>query len=439
MSSAGNAALAAARRRLALRRAPATTPWRLRLAAALLALSAIVFGVVTAQAVSTRRDAVRNAVTTEGRLVKAVELSATLSDAHATAAYSFLVGGPEPARTRLEYIGARNAAAARVAQLAAEVGSSPRGTPEVLRITQKLPEYTGLIDSARANFRHGYPLGSAYLRRASTTLRDEMLPSAVRLYEIEADNLTSSYRSGASRWTVLIVALTACAMLALLAATQVYVARVTRRIVNVRMALASAIMLALTAWIVVAFSLQSSALVQAERRGSDAVELITATRILASRAQALESIALSARGGGTGEPRLSEVDRAFQVVSAPIPELLQQLDEIPGRSTASIDRAYRRYLRAHELVVAQQSLGQFTEAVNLAVGAPSSPGSTTGAADVLDRALGAQATAAQQAFEDDAARAGSRLAGLPGGLPLLTALGALLALSGVRQRLEEYR
>jgi len=435
MGTTSNAGLTATRSRLDLRRRLATTPSRLRLAAALLTLSAIVFGAVAAQAVSTRRQAVQSAATTERRLVQAVDISAHLSDAHATAAYSFLVGGPEPARTRLEYVAARNDAAADASAIAAELGTSARGRAEVRRITRKLPEYTGLLDSARANFRLGYPLGSAYLRQASNTMRDEMLPAARRLYAIEAQNLTTSFGSGVSGRTVFVVVLAALLLLVVLAGAQIYLARTTRRIVNLPLAVASALMLALTAWILIAFALQQSALVSAQAKGSDPVELLTATRILALRAQALESIGLAARGGGASEAELSEVDRAFTQVTAPIKGLLAQADAV--RSTAAIDAAYDSYLAAHQRVVEKEKDGRYSEAVELAV--PSAPGSTRATAKDLTLALDDGYQVAQASFRTDVARAASKLDGLEAGVPLLTVLCALLALSGVRQRLEEYR
>jgi hypothetical protein len=441
MSGAGNAALTVARSRLAVRRHLATTPGRLRLAAALLALGAIVVAAVAAHAAETRSDAVRSVATTEPLLVSAVELSAALSDAHAIAAAGFLVGGPEPAVARHLYARALRRAGARLAEIAREVGTSSASGAAVRRITQRLPVYAGLIDNARANNRQGFPVGSAYLRRASGTMRDEMLPSARELYRIEAQNLIARYRDGVAAWTALVVALAGGALLALLAATQVYMARATRRVVNPGLALASVVLLVLLAWTLAAFALQQSRLMAGQREGSDPVELLTATRILASRAQADESIALAARGGGEGEPRLRDVDLGFQAVTRPIGGLLDQAAAAAGHPTAAIDAiraAYGRYLAAHELVVHQEIRGNFTKAVELAVGAPGAPSTRMAAAD-LNAALDRQVRVAQRRFEGAVAGADSALGRLPAGIPVLAALCAALALLGLHRRLEEYR
>ncbi|MEA2151251.1 MAG: hypothetical protein QOD69_3081 [Solirubrobacteraceae bacterium] len=454
IAGVGDAALTAVRSRVAIGRRLASTPGLLRLAAVMLAISATVVLAVGAHAAGTRRDAAAKVTAIERRLVSAVGLSASLSDAHAIAASSFLAGGPEPAVSRRRYARQLRRASSGVAVLASEVGASAGSGSAVRRITQKLPVYAGYIDDARANHRQNFPVGSAYLRRASQTMREEILPAAGDLYRIEAQRLTTSYRAGVSLSSVLGVVLAGCAMLALLIATQVYMARVTRRIVNPRLALATAALLGLLIWILAAFAQQQTALAQAQREGSDPVELLTVTRILASRAQANESIALAARGGGDGEPRLADVDRGFRAVTRPIGVarrgsargsggLLQRAAVIAGDSPAGVDAiyaAYRRYLEAHRRVAAQEQRGDFSRAVKLAIGGGASPSaSTAAAAAAFNRALDNEVGRAHRRFDGAASRAQAALGGLAAGIPLLTALSALLALLGVRQRLQEYR
>jgi hypothetical protein len=447
MGRAGTATLTAARGRLAIRRQLATTPGRLRLAVALLTFGAVAFGLVTATAAGTRSHAVDHVATTESLLVQAVEVSASLSDAHATAAFSFLVGGTEPARSRQTYKRELRQAAVGLAELAGEVGGAAGSGGAVRRITERLPVYTGLIDSARANQRQGFPVGGAYLRRASREMRSEMLPRARDLYEIEAHNVFAGYRAGVSGSTWLAVILAGCAMLALLAASQIYIARATRRIVNPPLALATAILLALMTWIVVAFAVEQHHLSRAQSNGSDPVELLTATGILASRAQANESVALSSRGGGEEEYRLTDVDRGFRALVKPIGDasapsargsggLLDVAIRETGHSTAAIDRiyaAYQRYRNAHDEVVASERVGNFPRAVAIATD------STKSAADELDAALTNEVRIAQGRFRAEVEHAQSNLDGLAAGIPLLTALVGVLAVLGVRLRLEEYR
>jgi hypothetical protein len=131
-------------------------------------------------------------------------------------------------------------------------------------------------------------------------------------------------------------------------------------------------------------------------------------------------------------------------VTAPIDGLLNRVErtsQTARRSTAMIRAAYATYLDAHGRVVTAERDGDFSAAARLAA---SSPGtvrtpSSTRAAVALDRALVADARSAQRRFDDRAAAAASALDGLAGGIPLLSALCALLALSGIRRRLDEYR
>jgi len=440
MGSAGTAARTVARGRVAISRHLATTPGRLRLAAALLVLTAIAFGLVARHAAGERREAVQSVAVTERLLVSAVELSISLSNTHAIAAFGFLRGGPERPASRRSYKVALAQSGVAVAEITRAIGASPGRGPAVRRITRALPMYSGLMESARSNSRQGFPVGNAYLREASQTMRNVMLPSARDLYEIEAQSLTHGYRAGVSRGLLLAAGLAGCALLAALAWTQLFLARATRRIVNPALALATVLLLGLAVWIGVAFAVQHDALAEAQRTGSDPVELLTATRILASRAQADESIALAARGGGEGEKRLQDVDRGFQAVTRPIPGLLIHAADVSGTSVKSIDAAYRQYLAAHADVVTQVKRGLFDQAVTLAVqhGADGRP-STDAAGDVLNRALEREAARAQARFEAATARADRALNGLSAAIPGLTAACLVLALFGVRRRLEEYR
>ena len=440
MGSGGTAARTVAHRRIAIGRHMATTPGRLRLAAALLMVTAIAFGLVAAHAADERQRAVQRVAVTERLLVSAVELSISLSNTHAVAAFDFLRGGSERPESRRLYVDALQTSSVGVAGLAREIGASSGSRQAVGRIMRTLPIYSGQIEAARANYRQGFPVGNAYLRKASKTMRTAMLPSARDLYALEAQRLTDGYRAGVSRRVLLTAGLAGCALLAALVGTQLFLARAMRRILNPALASATALLLGLAVWCGVAFAVQHNALVEAQRSGSDPVELLTAARILASRAQADESIALAARGGGEGEKRLQDVDRGFQAVTRPIRGLLAHAADLLGTPVSAIDHAYRRYLVAHADVVAQVQKGDFTTAVELAVQRGTAGGPSTDAAgDALNVALDREVGHAQARFEATAARADRALNGLSGAIAAMTALCVLLAIFGVRGRLEEYR
>jgi hypothetical protein len=450
MTGASHAALTVARSRVAIHRELATTPGRLRLAAALLAIGATVFGAVAVHAADRRRQAVADVKNTQKLLVAATDLSASLSDTQATAALS-ISGGPDVTASRRRYAQALRSVGADVAQLAAAVTPSAGGA-QVRRIVQTLPDYAGLIVDARANTRQGLPVGPAYLRRSSKRMRGALLPSARALYAIEARDLSTHYGAGAARWTVLVVVLAGCALLALLAATQVYLARATRRIVNRRLAFASVLLLALAAWILAAFASQTNRLADARRTGSEPVRLLRTARNLVSGARAGESLALAARadledavapdGGAIGfRDFLRPIGSGRPGPARGSGGLLHRAAIASGR-TAAIDAIYadyRAYLTAHGRLVQQEHRGDFATAATLAAMNVSQPRGPAGAAARLTLALDREIRVAQARFHRSVSQAGSALGGLALGIPLLTVLCAVVALLGVHQRLREYR
>jgi hypothetical protein len=443
MARTASPALASVGRRIeGLQARLTTTPGRLRLAAVLIAIGAIAFGVVAASAASTRRQAAGAVATeTEPLLVEAEGLYASLSDADATAATTFLTGGLEPIGRRQRYVGDLRSASHQLATLTQQVGGSSQARAAVLVVTTQLPVYSGLVDTARADNRQGFPVGAAYLRQASTLMREQILPAAGQLYEVEARRLNGDYRSGVSAGTLLAVIVVGFVMLGLLVLAQVYATHLTSRIFNVPMVVATALVLALTIWVIASFLGEQNALVVAQRTGSDSVQVLSATRILALRAQGDESLALVARGGG--EQNLAD----FKAVTGRLGAangtggLLGEAARIARRSgsSAAIDRlsaGFAQYLAVHRQVVALEVNGRFTDAVNLAVGSAAKEVSIS---DSLNSGLGQQIKASQRRFDRAASHAASVLGGLWLAIPLLAMVFAFLALFGLRERSNEYR
>jgi len=419
-----------------------TTPGRLRLAAVLIAVGALAYGAVAATAVSTRRQAAHAAATqTEPLLVEAEGLYASLSDADATAATTFLIGGLEPIGRRERYVQDLRSASHQLATLTQQAGGSSQARGAVFAITTELPVYTGLVDTARADNRQGFPVGAAYLRQASTLMRKQILPAAGQLYEVEARRLNDDYRSGVSDGQLLAAIAVGLLMLGLLVLAQLYVARLTNRVLNIPMAAATAVVLGLTIWLVASFLGERSSLVEAQRAGSDSVQVLSAARILALRAQGDESLALVARGGG----ELDLVD--FKTVTQRLGGtngtggLMGEAARIARRSGsgAAIDGLSTRvaqYLAVHKQIAAMEVNGRFTDAVNLAVGPTAKE---IPISDALNAGLGQQLIVAQRRFDRAAADAASSLSGLWLAIPLLVVAFACLALYGLRERSNEYR
>src|SRR6516165_11598560 len=182
----------------------ATTPGRLRLASLAILLIIIPLWVVAAGALGARQHAARAVgLETEPLLVGAQGVYASLADADATAANTFLTGGLEPVDRHQRYVSDVKAATDQLASVARQVGASASAQRDVTVVTDQLPVYAGLVEAARADNRQNLPVGAAYLREASAMMRNQILPATDRLYRIEATRLDHNYQSGASALDVI--------------------------------------------------------------------------------------------------------------------------------------------------------------------------------------------------------------------------------------------
>ncbi len=395
-----------------------TTPGGLVLTSVLVVVGAVCFGVVATGAEQSRERAVRAARTgTEPLLVHAVNLYTALSDANATVATGLLAGGLEPPSKRARYLGDLRVASESLTALTGEAGTSSRASAALRTVTNQLPVYSGLVETARANNRQHFPIGAAYLRQAAGLLTDSMLPAAGRIYATEATRLEDDYRSGTSTASLVALAAAAVMALGLLLLAQRFVARRSRRILNVLMVLATVALVGVSAWALIGLISEQNALATAQREGSDSVELLSAANVLVSRAQGDLSLALVNRGTDVTDPQ--DFARVKQALST---------SGLANR----LGPAFPSYLTAAKRVQDLENGGQLGPAI-------ASAPTASQISDHVTAGVTAQIAAAQTRFERSAADAGSALDGLGLAIPLVTALAAILVLLGLRQRINEYR
>lgn len=416
-----------------------TTPGRLGLASIAVVVAALVLGTVAFTAERSRHQAAQAVASeTEPLLVEAVSLYVSLSDADATVTTTFVRGGLEPADRRTRYLDDIQAASTSLATLSRQVSTTASGRAAVSTITDGVPTYTGLVEAARAYNRQGLPVGAAYLRRASELLATSILPAANQLYETEATRLNDDYRSGVGTGTVIAFILAGLAGLALLVLLGRYLARVSHRILNVPIVAGTVISLVLFVWGIVGLAGEQSALARAQRDGSDSVEILSATRILASRAQSDESLALVSRGGDAKPAAdFAAVMQALAGEEGLVAAVATEAKRTgTSRPAAALSTELNAYRVQHARIAALAAGPRFIDAVRLQVRSTRSGSSP---ADLLNRNLVGQIAAAQRRFAADAADATASVRGLPVAIPLLSVLAAALALIGLRQRLNEYR
>lgn len=415
-----------------------STPGRLAELMLGLAVLGLLAGLAVTVGTSQRAGLVSSVGSRSGPLtVQAQALYHALSDADATAASAFLSNGVEPPALRDRY---RADIAAATAALSAvtEGGSSDPAAVEL--ISAQLPVYTGIVDIARADNRLGLPLGAAYLREASGLMRQQLLPAAERLYLAEDDRLRADRSGGAGfPWLAVPLLLLTLGGLGL---AQRHLTRHTHRLVNVGLAAATLMALAMLGWTTVSWVNVHSHLGTADRTGSGQVDLLAQARIAALQARADESLTLVARGNG------AEFDQDFDATVTRLAGkdgsggLLAQARDRAADPTAraTVERALadaRAWRTAHQKLRQLDDGGNYPDAVKLAIG--DDPAGAAAAFNRLDADLAAGITGASAVFDREAAAASGAFAGATPGLPVLALFLLVGVVYGFTTRIAEYR
>jgi hypothetical protein len=411
--------------RSSLRAGLAGTPGRLRGLGALTVLAAVVFGLAAGQAFRSADGALERAAANSEQLVRIQAIQTSVVQADADATNAFLVGGLEPAGQRADYTTAIASASRLIAEAAQH---QPADGPALGALNQALIAYASEIEQARANNRQALPIGAQYLKDASATLRSDALPLLKNLGDANNERVAEEFdRAGqAVLWLVVAGLLT----LLVLVLALLWLARRTRRYVNLPLAAAAVIVL-VTLVVGAAGLVRVSNRVDAARAGVYAATLSTAqARIAAFDAKSNESLTLVARGSGAA------FEKAWQAsdttVRAELGELAQNdassgLDPLPWPDYAAV----------HEQIRALDDSGDWEGAVELATGTGSGTGNATFAGFDTSSAEQLAGLSDQTARQLDEAGRWLPLGGALGLLAGLLAAGC--AWWGVSQRLEEYR
>ncbi|SDC91689.1 hypothetical protein [Actinokineospora iranica] len=421
-------------------RSATTTPGRLSVIAVGLLLLTVVTGLIGALTLQGKQATLDDLVDRREPLAAAAQqIFRSLSDADATAASAFLSGGVEPADLRARYERDIAQAGMALGKASSDVGGDSNASDQVAILSQQLPVYTGLIETARSNNRQGFPAGAAYLREASGLMRSKILPAAERLYDIDYERLTAEQKDARSfPWAAAVLVL---GLLGALVATQRYLTRKTNRLLNVGLVTATVAVVVGLLWATVALLVEAAHVADAERNGSQQVDVLVQARINSLKCRADETLTLVARGDGPG------YEREWQQLSATITgegdaNLLRQAkalasdDAIAGEVQQAVDNA-DAWLAAHRKVRELDDSGQYEEAVRFAIG--DAPDSAAAAFGKLDKNLITALNAGRQEFFTQTTRAGQALTGLVPGVVVLALVAAIGITMGIRDRLREYR
>jgi uncharacterized membrane protein YidH (DUF202 family) len=422
-----------------VRKSAASSPGRLFLIGVGLVVLALLTGVVGAIAMQQKQSTIDNLVTHREPVAAASQqIYRSLSDADATAASAFLAGGTTPPELRDRYDLDIATAGANLASASADVSGVPEAEEQVNVLAQQLPVYTGLVETARAYNRQGYPAGAAYLREASGLMRAKLLPAAQELWEIDSARLTEEQDEASSvPWVALGLTVV---LLGALVAAQMYLTRRTNRLLNVGLVVATGAVVVALLWGAVALLVESSRVSNGREHGTGQVEVIVEARIAALKMRANETLTLVARGDG------AEYEDEFKKLSAQITgsgNLLSQAQGLAANQEtkdllAAAQKNADDWLAAHQRIRELDDGGSYQEAVSLAI----SPDARTSAAVIfteLDDNLLKALRDARQQFAEETSGASNAMTGLPPGVGVLALLAAAGVTMGIRDRLQEYR
>ena len=276
-----------------LRRLARTTPGVIGIIALAVGAICVIAGLVCGAQLNGRINE-RNSVLTRSEpfAYAAQNLYAALSAADAAAASAFLSGGIETGPMRAQYQQALARASSALAD--ATAGTTDIQTRTAMaEISQQLATYTALVEAARANNRQVYPIGSAYLREASSLMQTSLLPAAEKVYTANLATVEEDQRAIGSL-PIVSLALLALALVAI-GVGSVIMYRRTNRQFNIGLVVAAATVLLVIGWVVVATQLAASEIERSRTEGSERFEQLANARILAQQARTDETLELIAR------------------------------------------------------------------------------------------------------------------------------------------------
>ncbi|MDN0196888.1 hypothetical protein [Streptomyces sp. S.PNR 29] len=428
-----------------LRAAATTEPGRLRIIGALLALLVVAFGAVTAWQMTDRAAAADDVINSSQPLSSdAAAIYRSLADANTAATSGYLAGQQETPTNRRRYAEDIHTAADKLVTAAA---NSEPGSPSadlIAQINKLLPEYEGLVETARANNRQGYPVGGAYLRAANEMMQQQMLPKAENLYQTENRRLRSDYADAKSfPWPALALGVLALAALAW-AQRRNYLR--TNRVLNHGLVAATATATIVLLWLVAGHTIARAGLNDSYDHGVRSLNVLHDARIASLTARSDENLALVRRGADTKELADGRIVDAYNAgydeQIAALGEALTQAgalaDDDTGRKPVQDANGYMKvWKERHEVAREENDSGDYQKARDKVIGAAEEP--TSECFDSVDKALATALSHEQNEFKQAASDGRDALTGLPVGAAVLAVLGAAGAVLGIGRRLSEYR
>ena len=300
-----------------------TTPGKLQFSLGLIVVLAVAFAISGFSSVLASRDAVdkiaRKAVPS---IVTAQTIRVKLLELDEAATQEFLAGGSQAGLgSRQKYESAREALGVELTQAASNISFGKEERQAIEKLMEKVQEYNGMVESARSYNRLGYPVGAAYLRLASTSVRTDMMPLVESVDKLNVGQLDSEYESykSASGLRIGMIGITGLALIVVLFTTQRFISRNMRRTFNLPLVMATVIVAALSAYSVAGLMMQRGEVTQARAQGFVSTYTWLNARGTAYDIKSDQSLYLIAMGNGAvyEESMKAKVDALTTAVGSP--------------------------------------------------------------------------------------------------------------------------
>ena len=199
--------------------------------------------------------------------------------ADAAAATAFIAGA-EPRAVRQRYEQAITDAAVAVTRASSGLTDEPM-VQLLGRINAELAVYTGLIEIARTNNRAGNPVGSSYLSEASALMQSQILPDAQQLYEDTSTRVDSETTASTGIPAPVILVVAATVLFGAFAHR--WLARRTRRRVNIGLVAGGLAVLVMVVWVGTALAISTAGSRSAKNTAAESLKTVTTWRSPRSR------------------------------------------------------------------------------------------------------------------------------------------------------------
>jgi hypothetical protein len=409
-----------------------TTPGRILTIGVVLSALVVACAFATSTTIDDRQQALTTVLDhTEPLAFAAGQRYTTLSVADAAAATAFIAGA-EPQDVRARYEQAITDAAVAVTQ--ASSGLTDKDMIRLLgQVNAQLAVYTGLVETARTNNRAGNPVGSSYLSEASALMQTQILPDAQRLYEQTSQQVdvetTASTRIPAP------VILVVLATLLFGAFANRWLARRTRRRVNIGFVAGGLAVLIIVMWVGTALVISTIDSRSAKSTAAESLKTVTAMAITAQQARADETLSLIRRGdeGARKQSYYQRIDTMQQQLS----EYLDRHEAIDKTDLADAEQLLRRWRAADDRINAYIADGEYQRATDVALG--TGDDDSTPAFEKLDAALAKGIAESRKQLRGDIVNARRVLSGATVGAAALSVIAAMAVTLGLWPRMSEYR